>query len=74
MVDKKYQHRGYGREAFRQALEFIKTFPDGKADYVLLSYEPSNEKGRQFYASFGFEEVFKDYLHDDDEVSAMLRL
>ena len=74
MVDKKHQHRGYGREAFRQALEFIKTFPNGKADYVLLSYEPSNDRGREFYSSFGFEEAFKEYLHDDDEVTAMLKL
>lgn len=74
MVDKKYQHRGYGREAFRQALEFIKTFPNGKADYVLLSYELTNEKGRELYGSFGFKEVFQEYLHDDDEVTAMLRL
>ena len=74
MVDKKYQHRGYGREAFKQALDFIKSFPNGKADYVLLSYDPSNEKGRELYASFGFEEVFNDYLHDDDEITAMLKL
>ena len=74
MVDKKYQHRGYGREAFKQALDFIKTFPNGKADYALLSYEPTNEKGRELYGSFGFVEVFKEYLHDGDEVMAMLRL
>ena len=74
MVDKKYQQRGYGREAFKQTLDFIKAFPAGKAEYVLLSYEPSNEKGRELYGSFGFEEVFKEYLHDDDEVTAMLKL
>lgn len=74
MIDKKYQKRGYGREAFKQTLDFIKTFPNGKVDYVLLSYEQSNEVGRQLYASFGFEEVFKEYLHDDDEVTAMLKL
>ena len=74
MIDKKYQGRGYGKEAFKQALNFIKTFPNGKADYVLLSYNPDNEVGKKLYASFGFEEVFKEYLHDDDEVTAMLRL
>lgn len=74
MIDKKYQQRGYGREAFKQTLDFIKTFPAGKAEYVLLSYEPSNEVGRKLYSSFGFEEVFKEYLHDDDEVTAMLKL
>ena len=74
MIDKKHQQRGYGREALSKALDFIKTFPAGKAEYVLLSYEPSNEVGKKLYASFGFEEVFKEYLHDDDEVTAMLKL
>lgn len=74
MIDKKYQRRGYGKEALKQALDFIKTFPAGKAEYVLLSYEPSNEVGRKLYASFGFKEVFTEYLHDDDEVYAMLKL
>ena len=74
MIDKKYHGRGYGKKAFKQALNFIKTFPNGKADYVLLSYNPDNEVGKKLYASFGFEEVFKEYLHDDDEVTAMLRL
>ena len=74
MIDKKYQGRGYGKEAFKQTLDFIKTLPAGKAEYVLLSYEPSNELGRKLYGSFGFKEVFKEYLHDDDEVSAMLKI
>lgn len=74
MVDKKYQGRGYGREAFRQTLEFIKTFPDGEASYVLLSYEPANEVGERLYASFGFKSVFTQYLHEDDETTAMLKL
>lgn len=74
MVDKKYQKQGFGREAFKQTLDFIKTFPAGKADYCLLSYEPKNEVGKKLYASFGFEEVFLEYLHDDDEVTAMLKL
>ena len=74
MVDKKYQQRGYGKEAFKQTLDFIKTFPAGKAEYVLLSYEPSNEVGKKLYASFGFQEVFTEYLHEDDEVTALLKL
>ena len=74
MIDKKYQRRGYGRESFKQTLDFIKTFPAGKAEYVLLSYEPSNEVGKKLYESFGFKEVFKEYLHDDDEVTSMLKL
>ena len=74
MIDKKYQKRGYGKEAFKQILDYIKTFPSGNAEYVLLSYEQSNEVGKKLYASFGFNEEFKEYLHDDDEVTAMLKL
>ena len=74
MIDKKYQGQGFGKESFKQTLDFIKTFPAGKAEYVLLSYEPSNEVGKKLYASFGFKEVFLEYLHEDDEVTAMLKL
>ena len=74
MIDKKYQNQGYGREAFKQAIDFIKTFPSGEAQYILLSYEPSNEVAKKLYASFGFEEVFKEYFQDGDEVSAMLKI
>ena len=74
MVDKRFQGRGYGSEAMRQALDFIKTYPAGEAKYVLLSYEPSNEVGKKLYASFGFEEVFLEYLREDDEITAMLKL
>lgn len=34
MIDKNYQKKGYGKEAVRLALEFIKTFPCGKADFA----------------------------------------
>lgn len=74
MIDKKYQKRGYGRETFKQTLDFIKTKPAGEAEYVILSYEPSNEVGKRLYSSFGFEEAFLEYLHDDDEITSILKL
>ena len=74
MIDKKYQGRGYGKEAFKQTLDLIKTFPDGKADYVVISYDRNNERGRKLYGSFGFEETFTEFLHDDDEITAVLRI
>lgn len=76
MIDEKYQGRGYGKEAFKQTLDFIDSlpFPEGETKYVLLSYEPKNNVAKKMYASFGFEEVFKEYLHDGDEISAMLKL
>ena len=74
MIDKKYQNKGYGREAFKQALDFIKTSPSGPAEYVSICYETTNEVGKKLYASFGFEEVFTEYLEKDDEVTAILKL
>ena len=71
MIDKKYQGRGYGKEAVRLALEFIKTFPCGKAEFCWLSYEPENETARRLYREYGFEETGE---MDGEEVIAVLRL
>ncbi len=71
MIDKKYQGREYGKEAVRLALDFIKTFPCGKAEFVWLSYEPENDNARRLYASYGFKESGE---MDGDEVIAVLRL
>ena len=72
MIDKKHQKKGYGREAMRLALEFIRTFPCGKADYCWLSYEPENEVARKLYRSFGFVEM--KMPEGWDEVPAVLKL
>lgn len=71
MVDKKYQHRGYGREAIKLALEFIRTWPCGKAEYCELSYEPENEVAAKLYHSLGFVENGE---MDGDEIVAVLKL
>lgn len=46
MIDKKYQHKGYGKTTVRLALDFIKTMPCGKAEYCWLSYEPEKYGGK----------------------------
>ena len=71
MIDKNYQNKGYGKEAVRLALEFIKTFPCGKADFCWLSYEPENEVAKRLYHSFGFAETGE---MDGDEIIAVLKL
>ena len=71
MIDKNYQNKGYGKEAVRLALEFIKTFPCGKADFCWLSYEPENEIASRLYYSFGFAETGE---MDGDEIIAVLKL
>ena len=71
MIDKQYQKRGFGREAVRLALEFIKTWPRGEAELCETSYEPENEVAAKLYDSFGF--VPNGEL-DGDEIVAVLKL
>ena len=71
MIDKDYQNRGFGRKAVQLALDYIKTFPCGEAEYCWLSYEPENIAARQLYRSFGFEETGD---MDGEEVIAVLKL
>ena len=71
MIDEKYQNKGYGREAVRLALEFIKTLPCGNAEYCWLSYEPENDVARHLYHSFGFVETGE---KDCNELIAVLKL
>ena len=71
MIDEKYQNKGYGKEALRLALDYIKTFPCGTAEYCYLSYEPENIKAARLYSGFGFTENGE---MDEDEIVAVLKL
>jgi diamine N-acetyltransferase len=71
MIDKAYQNRGLGKGAVQLALDFIKSFPCGEAEYCWLSYEPENEVARQLYRSFGFVETGE---MDGEELIATLKL
>ncbi len=73
MIDRKHQGKGYGHEAMSLALDFIRTFPCGKAEYCWLSYEPENEKAKKLYESFGFIEAEK-MPEGWDEIPAALKL
>ncbi len=71
MIDAKHQGKGYGKEALKLALEFIRTSPCGRADYCWLSYEPENEAAQNLYRSFGFVETGE---KDGEELIAVLKL
>ena len=71
MIDKNYQNRGYGKQAVELVLNFIRTFPCGKADSCWLSYEPENAIAKSLYASFGFIETGE---KDGEEQIAVLKL
>ena len=71
MIDERYQHRGYGREAMKLALDFIRRRPCGEAQYCWLSYEPENAVARELYHPFGFRETGE---MDGEEVVAVMEL
>ena len=73
MIDKRYQKNGYGTEALRLAVDFIRTFPCGKAEYCWLSYEPENEVARKLYLSAGFVER-PELCEEGEEIPAVLKL
>ena len=75
MIDKRYQGKGYGKKAMQLALDYIRTFPCGKADTCWLSYEPENEVAKKLYASFGFIEQPQFYKgKEGEEMPAFLKL
>ena len=76
MIDEKYQNKGFGKEALKKAIEFIKTKPCGEAKYITLSYEKENVVAKNLYASFGFyePEEFAPYYQEDDEIRAILKI
>lgn len=71
MIDRSFQRRGYGRQAILLALDFIRTFPCGPAEYCYLSYEKENETAKRLYHSLGFEENGET---DGDEIVAVRKL
>ena len=71
MIDKKYQGKGYGKEAVKLALDYIRTKPCGEAEFCWLSYEPENKVAADLYRSFGFEETGE---MDGEELIAVLKL
>ena len=74
MIDKRYQGKGYGKEAMKLILDFVRSGPCRQSEYAWLCYDPENTAARKLYASFGFEEVAEAYSAEDDEILAVLKL
>ena len=68
MIDKNHQNKGLGKKAMTKLLEYIKSFPQGEAAAVYLSYAQNNIIARRLYESFGFVETGG--LHIGDEYIA----
>lgn len=71
MIDQEYQGRGYGRAAMALALDFVRSFPCGQAEYCYLSYEPANTIAAKLYHQFGFKENGE---MDGEEIISVLKL
>ncbi|MDR0271385.1 GNAT family N-acetyltransferase [Paenibacillus sp.] len=56
MIDRHHQNRGYGLEAMKKILEFIRTFPAGPAHYCWISYKAENLPAKKLYESLGFRD------------------
>jgi len=65
MIDKQYQNQGLGKMAMQKVLEYIKSFPHGKASSIYLSYNPKNQVARHLFCSVGFVETGQ--LTSDEE-------
>ena len=74
MIDRRWQGKGYGREAMKLILDFVRSGPCRQSEYAWLCYDPENTAARKLYASFGFEEVPEAYSAEDDEILAVLKL
>ena len=73
MIDKKHQGQGLGKQAMTNVLEYIKTFPYGKATCVHLSYNPKNNVARKLYQSLGFVETGQ-FTSDDEDAEVVAKL
>ena len=54
MIDKKYQNKGYGRQAMELLLLKVKSHYRGEANAFYTSVMPESDITPKFYASFGF--------------------
>ena len=57
MIDKAWQGKGLGKQALQTAIDFVKTMPCGKAEFVWLSYEAENTAAGALYYAAGFREI-----------------
>ena len=71
MIDKEYQHNGYGQKAMEKCLDYIKTKPFGTSDKVVLTCNKENTAAMHLYHKLGFAETGN---VDEDEIELALIL
>ena len=71
MIDEKYQEKGYGTEALKLALDYIKSKPFGESNKVMLTCNIDNSHGIHIYEKVGFKDTGE---RDDNEMVMKLEL
>ena len=71
MIDASSQSKGYGKEALKKVLEYIKGNPFGDSDRVALTCNKVNTIALKLFQKFGFELTGN---YDKDEVELALIL
>lgn len=56
MIDEKYQHNGYGKQALNLLIEYMRTAPCGEAASCWASYTIGNKGAKAFFEKCGFQE------------------
>jgi len=70
MVDQKCQNKGIGRKALNLALNEIKSVK--KLRTIEICYNPQNPVAKDFYSSFGFNEIGMD--EDNEDMLAVISI
>ncbi len=71
MIDEKHQGKGYGKEALKRVMAYIKTKPFGDSDRVTLTCNVENQKALALYKGIGFKETGE---ADEDEIELSLNI
>ena len=71
MIDKKFQGKGYGNEAIKLLLNYIRTFPCGEVESVFAEWHPDNKTSERLFLKNGFVVVGKD---EDGAVMARYKI
>ncbi len=71
MIDKKHQGKGFGQEALRLLLDYIKTSPYGGAENIYVQWHLENTASERLFTANGFVIVGTD---EDGAVTARRKL
>ena len=71
MIDRRYQGMGYGKQAVRLCIDYIRQEPFGPGNTVLLTCHEENTAAVSLYKSLGFQETGN---RDETEIEMRLTL